>query len=155
MLDPSQLTFSQLCFDRGWSFHQDGTEPKGNEVFVFGSNLSGHHGEGAAYLAFVSYGAKMGVGYGPTGHAYAVPTKQRNWKYRLTIEEIKEHTDAFAKYTRRLKTQLFWVTGIGCGYSRYKPEQMAPLFWDCINCSFPDTWMMALKEHHDQSRLHP
>lgn len=35
-----------------------------NEIFVFGSNLSGHHGGGAALLAMNKWGAIWGQGVG-------------------------------------------------------------------------------------------
>ena len=37
------------------------------EVFVFGSNLAGHHHGGAARMAHEQFGAEWGVGVGPTG----------------------------------------------------------------------------------------
>ena len=44
------------------------------EVFVFGSNLAGHHHGGAARMAHECFGAEWGVGVGPTGQCYAIPT---------------------------------------------------------------------------------
>ena len=35
---------------------------KDDEIFVFGSNLDGYHGGGAAYLAFKKFGAIWGQG---------------------------------------------------------------------------------------------
>lgn len=37
-------------------------ELREDEVFVFGSNLAGMHGGGAAYVAFKKFGAVMGEG---------------------------------------------------------------------------------------------
>ena len=45
-----------------------------NEIFVFGSNLAGHHGGGAARIANIKFGAMWGVGVGLTGQSYAIPT---------------------------------------------------------------------------------
>lgn len=44
-------------------------------IFVFGSNLAGMHGKGAALCAKNEHGAVYGVGIGRTGNAYAIPTK--------------------------------------------------------------------------------
>ena len=44
-------------------------------IFVFGSNLAGRHGKGAALFARQERGAIYGVGQGRTGNAYAIPTK--------------------------------------------------------------------------------
>ena len=38
------------------------TELQPNEIFVFGSNLAGMHGGGAAYVAYRKFGAIMGQG---------------------------------------------------------------------------------------------
>ena len=40
-----------------------------NEIFVFGSNLAGFHGGGAAHIAYEQFGAEWGVGVGRTGNA--------------------------------------------------------------------------------------
>ena len=47
------------------------TELKPDEVFVFGSNLAGMHGGGAAYVAFKQFGAVMGCGVGPRSEPQA------------------------------------------------------------------------------------
>ena len=39
------------------------TKLEPNEIFVFGSNLSGMHGGGAAYVAYRKFGAIMGQGW--------------------------------------------------------------------------------------------
>lgn len=57
-------------------------------VFVFGSNLQGRHGKGAALAAVREYGATYGVGVGRQGMAYAIPTKSTPWVV-LPLEEIK------------------------------------------------------------------
>ena len=44
-------------------------------IFVFGSNLAGRHGKGAALWARQHRGAVYGVGVGRTGDSYAIPTK--------------------------------------------------------------------------------
>lgn len=46
------------------------------EIFVFGSNLAGMHGGGAARVAHRYFGAEWGVGVGSTGQTYAIPTMQ-------------------------------------------------------------------------------
>jgi len=52
------------------------TELKLNELFVFGSNLAGAHGGGAARLAYERFGAVWGQGVGLQGRCYAIPTMQ-------------------------------------------------------------------------------
>ena len=43
-----------------------------DEVFVFGSNLAGHHGGGAARVALNKFGAIYGQGVGLQGQSYAI-----------------------------------------------------------------------------------
>lgn len=52
------------------------TALKDGEVFVFGSNLNGWHGGGAARAARLHFGAEWGKGEGPQGRSYAIPTMQ-------------------------------------------------------------------------------
>ena len=49
---------------------------KPNEIFVFGSNLAGMHGGGAARIAYDRFGAIWGQGVGLQGQSYAIPTMQ-------------------------------------------------------------------------------
>lgn len=60
-----------------------------NEVFVFGSNLQGMHGGGAARLAYREFGAEWGQGVGLFGQSYAIPTMQGG------VETIKPYVDDF------------------------------------------------------------
>ena len=53
------------------------TKLEKDEVFVFGSNLSGIHGGGAAKLA-LKWGAEWGNPKGLQGNTYAIPTKAYN-----------------------------------------------------------------------------
>ena len=64
------------------------------EVFVFGSNLAGHHRGGAARMAHELFGAEWGVGSGPTGQCYAIPTMQGG------IETIRPYVDEFIEYAK-------------------------------------------------------
>ena len=130
--------------EMGWSFHHDGTLPENTEVFVFGSNLAGIHEAGAAAVAFADYGAVMFKGSGLMGNSYAIPTKHRNYQYRLTLPEIQAHVERFCEFTRKRHDLKFFVTSVGCGYSRYTPSQIAPMFRSAINCNFPKEWMPYL-----------
>ena len=92
-------------------------------IFVFGSNLSGIHGAGAAKYAHQHYGAQYGVGIGPTGRAYALPTKDKNIK-TLPIDKIKFHIEKFLEYAEYHPEQLFLLTPIGCGLAGYDRQYM-------------------------------
>lgn len=125
-------------------FHKDGTQPKNGEIFVFGSNLAGIHGAGAALAAQNKFGAVYGIGWGPVGQSYAIPTKDYNID-TLPIEIIKVFVDAFNKHTQFHPEQHFFVTRVGCVLAGLTNEQMAPLFSDAINCSFAEEWKPFLK----------
>ncbi len=69
------------------SFHENDTLPTSGEIFVFGSNLAGRHGRGAALVAAKRFGAAYGVGSGITGQCYAIPTKDEDL-HTLSLETI-------------------------------------------------------------------
>ncbi|OYV75010.1 MAG: hypothetical protein B7Z66_14450 [Chromatiales bacterium 21-64-14] len=96
-------------------------------VFVFGSNLAGRHGAGAARYAAAVFGAAAGVGSGPTGQSYAIPTKDERLK-TLPLERIAPEVRAFYRYAEGHPDADFLVTPIGCGLAGYRKEWIAPLF---------------------------
>jgi hypothetical protein len=98
-----------------------------NQVFVFGSNLAGIHGAGAAKTARFKFGAKLGVGEGLTGQSYALPTKDRSIR-TMSLEKINEHVMRFLKFASDNPSKEFLVTCIGCGLAGYKHSQIAPMF---------------------------
>lgn len=93
-----------------------------NEIFVFGSNLAGMHGGGAARLARIRWGAVMGQGVGLQGRTYAIPTMQGG------PETIKPYVDEFIAFAKAHPGLRFLVTEIGCGIAGFTPSQIAPLF---------------------------
>lgn len=114
---------------------------KDDFVFVFGSNLAGIHGAGAAVFAKRYKGAVMGVGYGRQGMSYAIPTKDAKIE-TLPLELIKPHIDAFIQYAYSNRQVMFQVTRIGCGLAGYKDEQIAPMFRGApMNCYMPQEWL--------------
>ena len=98
------------------------TELKADEVFVFGSNLAGMHGGGAAYIAFQKFGAVMGCGVGLRGQSYAIPTMQGG------VETIKPYVDEFIAFAMSRPDLFFYVTRIGCGIAGFRDREIAPLF---------------------------
>lgn len=103
------------------------THVSGNEIFVFGSNLSGMHGGGAAKVA-MKWGAIWGVGVGIKGNTYAIPTKSKEFKRTLTIDEIKPYVIDFVRFAKDNPDLRFYVTEIGCGIAGLTIEEVAPLF---------------------------
>lgn len=107
--------------------HTDGTTPQGDDIFVFGSNLAGRHGLGAALVARAAFGALYGVGEGPMGQSYAIPTKDKTL-HSLPIPEIAKYVEEFVRYVRRNPDRYFFLTRIGCGYAGNADSEIAPLF---------------------------
>lgn len=129
-----------------YKYHADGTQPTGaNELFVFGSNLSGIHGAGAARAAFEKFDAEWGVGFGKTGRTFAIPTK--DWVIdSLTLDEIRVFVRQFVKYTHDNLQNRYFVTRVGCGLAGWKDSDIAPMFKGCsTNCSFPEEWKEYLE----------
>ena len=117
------------------------TELKPNEVFVFGSNLAGAHGGGAAYLAYRKFGAVWGQGVGLQGQSYGIPTMQGG------VETIKPYVDEFIRFAKTRPELKFYVTQIGCGIAGFKVEEIAPLFRTAIdveNIILPRAFVMAI-----------
>lgn len=108
------------------------TELQPNEVFVFGSNLSGRHGKGAAKTA-LGWGAKWGQAAGIQGKTYGIPTKDASIRRTLTIEEIKPFVDDFIEWAKHHAENIFFVTEIGCGLAGHSHKDIAPLFKSAID----------------------
>ena len=114
-----------------------------DEVFVFGSNLAGAHGGGAAAAAHMFFGAVWGQGVGLQGQSYAIPTMQGG------VETIKPYVDDFIRFAFEHPEKRFLVTPIGCGIAGFTPEEIAPLFHDAVNLenvSLPESFWKVLKE---------
>ena len=91
-------------------------------MFVFGSNLAGMHGGGAAWVAFQKFGAVLGCGVGLRGQSYAIPTMQGG------VDTIKPYVDEFIDYAKSRPELFFYVTRIGCGIAGFRDREIAPLF---------------------------
>lgn len=125
------------------------TKLEPNEIFVFGSNLSGIHGGGAARTA-LKWGAIYGQGVGLQGQTYAVPTKSVGITRTLKIDEIKPFVDEFIQFAKNNQQLTFLVTEIGCGLAGLTPVQIAPLFQDAVNVlniNLPENFWKILKKH--------
>lgn len=115
-------------------------------VFVFGSNLAGRHGKGAALEALLKWGARYGVGSGRQGDSYAIPTKNSSLR-TLPLEEIATWVSEFIGHAERCPRDTFIVTRIGCGLAGYKDEQIAPMFRGApSNCILPERWERIIEE---------
>lgn len=113
------------------------TKLAADEVFVFGSNLAGMHGGGAARMAYEQFGAEWGVGVGPTGQCYAIPTMQGG------VDTIRPYVDEFVTYAKQHPAKRFLVTRVGCGIAGFTDGEIAPLFREAAhepNIALPQEW---------------
>jgi len=102
-----------------------------NEIFVFGSNEAGIHGAGAARIAFLKFGAEMGLGNGLSGNSYAIPTKDRNVE-TLPLDKVKSYIDEFIGFVLNHQNLTFYLTKIGCGLAGFTIEEIKNIFWEVI-----------------------
>ena len=113
-----------------------------DEIFVFGSNLGGFHGGGAARLAYNKFGAVWGQGDGLQGQSYAIPTMQGG------IDTIQPYVDEFITFARQHPELTFLVTRIGCGIAGFEDSEIAPLFRESLtlqNVVLPKSFVDNLK----------
>lgn len=114
------------------------------EIFVFGSNLAGRHGKGAALFAMKNHGARYGQGEGLQGNSYAIPTKDGQIR-TLHLEEVGKAVSRFISFAVSRPDLTFRVTPIGCGLAGYTPGDIAPMFSGApINCILPDEFKAVL-----------
>ena len=115
---------------------------KENEIFVFGSNLAGMHGGGAARIARLHFGAVMGKGVGLQGQSYAIPTMQGG------VETIRPYVEEFIIFAHQHPELHFLVTPIGCGIAGFEAEDIAPLFEkakEMKNISLPESFWEVIE----------
>lgn len=109
-------------------------------IFVFGSNLAGRHGKGAALHARLHHGAVYGSGEGIQGSSYAIPTKDIYLK-SLPLIDIEVNVHTFLRYARANPNKEFFMTKIGCGLAGYSEFEIAPMFKNAsLNVNLPYNW---------------
>lgn len=96
-------------------------------VFVFGSNLAGRHGKGAALFARHNRGAVVGQAAGRQGNSYAIPTKDKQLR-PLPLPVIRDYVATFVAYAGATPAEQFQLTPIGCGLAGFSPSEIAPMF---------------------------
>lgn len=117
-------------------------------IFVFGSNLAGIHGAGAAKHAYFNESAQRGVGVGMTGNSYALPTKDHQIR-TMHLSRVEGYVNQFLEFALNNPDLNFKVTRIGCGLAGYKDSEIAPLFEASPdNCYFDAAWEPYFRSDH-------
>ncbi len=101
-------------------------------IFVFGSNLAGRHGKGAALHARRYYEAIYGQGEGLQGQSYGIPTKDKKLRTR-SLGEIAVSISKFIEFAKAHPELQFEVTPVGCGLAGYAQRDIRPLFGELPN----------------------
>jgi hypothetical protein len=110
------------------------------KIFVFGSNLAGRHGKGAALTAYHEYGAVYGAGVGRMGQAYAIPTKDHNIR-TLPLGQVENSIIDFVAYAQSHQELEFYITRVGCGLAGFMDDEIGPNFARVPpNCQLPPEW---------------
>lgn len=112
-------------------------------IFVFGSNLSGIHGAGAALYAHKNYGAEWGVGRGRTGNSYALPTKGVNI-CNIPFEQVQGYIQEFCDHARENPSETFLLTPVGCGLAGFDKKDVWAAFKEFglpSNVVLTSTWI--------------
>lgn len=154
----TELSSEAAALVSRWRFHSDGSLPDDEAtVFVFGSNVAGRHGKGAALVAKERFGAAPGIGRGRMGRSYGIPTKENGPVNPATgkpslvtrsLADIAKDVEAFIAYAKHNSEERFFVTRIGCNLAGYSDGEIAPMFADAPeNCSFALEWKPYLVTH--------
>lgn len=111
-----------------------------DRIFVFGSNLAGRHGAGAAKFAVDYRGAIYGRGVGPQGQSFALPTLDADLK-KLSLDEVAAFGVYFLIYAKLHPELKFQLTAVGCGLAGFTSAEIAPIFFDAPrNVDWPPEW---------------
>lgn len=123
-----------------------------NEVFVFGSNIQGIHGLGAAAMAFFGtarpskaqryqnrkgdvgnwaiWGQGSGLMQGSRGASYGIPTVSFNKSNPITLEKVYHHIYEFWGFMLSDNSdRVYLITPVGTSLAGYKFVKMDEL-WD-------------------------
>ena len=125
-------------------------------VFVFGSNLLGIHGAGAALTAKKECGAKHGEGRGYTGSSYALPTKASP-RFSLSPSEVNTNISEFLTEAKRATMTEFLLTPVGTGLAGFSPYWIVGRFLPALpDIIYPYEWItqMTTTESQAPTKVH-
>lgn len=102
---------------------------KKNEIFVFGSNIQGRHGAGAAKTAVERFGAIYGQASGLQGQSYALITTDFSKGPRgFSLTKMYDEVIKFSIFASEHPELKFYVTKVGSNLAGYKTFEIADLF---------------------------
>ena len=111
-----------------------------DDVYVFGTSLSGRHDFNSIARKAIRYGARSGRGVGISGMTYAIPVRGFNNEI-LSYELVEQYIDRFVKFSRDYPQIKFFINRISGNRGEHTDKRIAPLFRYCgDNCILPDEW---------------
>lgn len=134
------------------------TNNEPNTIFVFGSNIEGKHGLGAAKIARDQFGAIYGQSEGLQGNSYAIPTKDLSKGTRsISKEQIINSIKEMYKVARNTPSKVFKIAYMGTDknnekalLSGYTNKELADMFVEASkevaipsNVQFSFEWVNA------------
>lgn len=126
------------------------TELREHEIFVFNSYSNGINKFGTAKAALTYHGAKLGVGEGPTGQSYAIPSE-------IPLDQMQMAVDRFIEYAKNHPGLEFLVTPIGIGkIFKRDVKEMANLFANAMpvgNIILPREFVDILEDKFTTEKL--
>lgn len=116
-------------------------------IFVYGSNLAGVNGKGAANIAKRFLSAADGVGEGMASEfCYALPTKDKNIQTR-ELSDVHISIDNLMSHALDNPTQQYMMTRVGCGLAGFCDEDILPHLGNIDipkNVLLPGIWLQKL-----------
>ena len=94
-----------------------------DEIFVFGSNIEGKHGSGAARDA-LKWGAIYGVPFGRQGQTYAIATKDIRDNSFVGWNYVTTQLITLIHYARSFPNLKFLLTPIATGLAGQTIEEL-------------------------------
>lgn len=118
-------------------------------IFVFSSNLAGHHCKGTSAIAVQRHGAIYGCAEGLQGNSYAIPTQDEKMR-PLSLAAIRQSVRDFLEFARGRPSERFLLTPIGCDAGDYVPGQIAHMFRKAPqNVCLPYAFMTVIMGYGD------
>ena len=122
-----------------------------NQIFVFNSYSNGINKAGTAKAAHTYFGAKPGIGEGPSGQSYAIPSE-------VPLPAMRDAVNRFLEYAEGHPKLEFLVTPIGIGkIFKRDPVEMANLFEKAAsieNIILPEVFVSILTGNGPNKQCH-
>lgn len=118
-----------------------------NQIFVFGSNTEGRHGQGAAKWALINAGAIYGQPMGWQGQSYAIMTKDLTKRVHPSVNKDTIQWQIGVLYHNANQNPdlefLIAYSGTGSNLNGYTNKEMAWMFKHPID-SEGDPWVNSI-----------